>query len=277
MSLMLTLRDLFRRSVSLDHRVRALREELDALRSSLEVPAGLSDEYQAWKAANPLPAEPLVSLCIATYNRSRLLVERSLASALAQDYPRLEVVVVGDGCTDDTEAVMAGVRDPRVRFVNLPERGRYPADPRKRWMVAGTPAANHAMEISRGDLLTHLDDDDEHPPHRVSALVRLVRETGCDFVWHPFHYQTPRYRWTLNPALHFGFEQVSTSSILYRAWFRRIPWSMDAWRTGEPGDWHRLRRIRYLGIDARRHPEPLLRHYRERSQRPEPPAAAPRT
>ena len=48
--------------------------------------------------------EPLISYCIATYNRGRLLAERSLRSILSQSYKSIEVIVVGDCCTDDTEA-----------------------------------------------------------------------------------------------------------------------------------------------------------------------------
>ena len=261
------LRDLTRRIFTLDRRVHALREELDAFRSSHEVPDKLIQEFHTWKNATPVPREPLVSICIATYNRAKLLAERSVASALAQDYPRVEVIVVGDGCTDETEWLMRSISDPRLTFVNLPERGRYPSDPLKRWMVAGTPPLNHAMSLARGDFITHLDDDDEHPSERTTKLVGFALEHGCDFIWHPFYYQRPNGRWALSPATEFAFEYVSTSSIFYRSWFKTVEWNIDAWRTQEPGDWNRLRRIKYIGPDSRRYPEPLLRHYRERSQR----------
>src|ERR1700682_5918611 len=83
--------------------------------------------------------EPLVSVRIGTYNRSHLLFERSLPSVFNQTYTNFEIVVVGDGSTDDTAERFAKLDDTRVRFVNLPHQGVYPEDPTFRWMVAGTP------------------------------------------------------------------------------------------------------------------------------------------
>src|SRR5688500_7116824 len=93
-----------------------------------------SPEYQA---AFDQP-EPLVSICIGTYNRARLLRDRALRSSLAQTWSNIEIIVVGDCCTDETAELMAQVDDPRVRFVNLAKRGDYPEEPYLRWMVAGT-------------------------------------------------------------------------------------------------------------------------------------------
>lgn len=73
------------------------------------------------------PGDPLVSVIIPTFNKAELLVERSIPSVLAQTYKRIEVVVVGDHCEDDTAERVAALNDDRVTFVNLPERGRYPA------------------------------------------------------------------------------------------------------------------------------------------------------
>src|SRR5262249_3071656 len=134
------------------------RSEFDLLKSSLEVPKAMVEEFQEWKARNPIPERPLVSVCIPTYNRPRLLTERSITSVLAQTYTNLELIVVGDGCTDETEEAIAGIEDSRLRFVNLPTRGVYPSDPVRRWMVAGTPAINRALALAQGDYITHLDD-----------------------------------------------------------------------------------------------------------------------
>lgn len=68
------------------------------------------------------------------------------------------------------------------------------------------------------------------------------------------------------PAAEFRYAQVTTGSTLALSWFNRVRWDPLAYRLNEPGDWHRYRRLRYLGARLARHPEPLLRHYRERSQ-----------
>jgi cellulose synthase/poly-beta-1,6-N-acetylglucosamine synthase-like glycosyltransferase len=73
--------------------------------------------------------EPLVSVLIPTYNRRKLLTERSLPSVLKQTYQNLEIIIIGDHCTDDTWEKMEEFNDKRIKFYNLPERREYPDDP----------------------------------------------------------------------------------------------------------------------------------------------------
>ncbi len=246
--------------------IAELREEISILKSSLEVPAEWIEEFQSWKVNTPIPAEPMISVCIGTYNRARLLTERAIPSILTQTYPRFELIVVGDGCTDDTEERVRKIGDPRVRFVNLPERGLYPEEPNRRWMVAGTATVNHALRLASGDFITHLDDDDEHLPGRLEALTGFAHEHGADFLWHPFWVENQDGPWQLNEAQDFVYAQVTTSSVFYRSWLKRIEWNVNAHLLMEPGDWNRFRRIKYLTPIAVRYPEPLLKHYRERAQ-----------
>jgi glycosyltransferase involved in cell wall biosynthesis len=219
----------------------------------------------AYKAAF-LKSEPLVSVCIGTYNRAQLLLERAVPSILNQTYEHLEVIVVGDACTDDTRERLAALRDPRLKFANLPRRGDYPTNPSQSWMVAGTASMNHALSLAGGDFITHLDDDDEHALDRVEKLIGLIRETEADIVFHPFQFEGPDAKWKLNEAREFRGGAVTTSSVLYHNWFRQLDWDPFAYRFNEPGDWSRFRRMNYLGVRAFRFPEPLLRHYRERNQ-----------
>ena len=65
--------------------------------------------------------DPLVSILIATYNRAALLRDRSLRSCLNQTYQNIEIIVVGDACTDDEDpprpALRHSVHLPRARWV----------------------------------------------------------------------------------------------------------------------------------------------------------------
>ena len=257
----------------LQRRVRVLElkrvyfeEQVDLLKSSLEVPRDLVEDFFEWKAHTPIPSKPLVTVAVATYNRARLLAERCIPSVLGQTYDNLELIVVGDGCTDETEELMAGIRDPRLTFINLPERGSYPADPLRRWMVGGTQALNKAMSMARGDFVTHLDDDDEYVPDRLEKLVEFAVENSCDFVWHPCWSEDDEGRWKLIEAPHFAYTHVTTSSVFYRSWFTKIEWNIDAHLLKEPGDWNRFRRIKYIDPVIMRYPEPLLNHYRQMTQ-----------
>jgi len=246
--------------------LKILGGDLDALKSSLEVPQEMVDDFFTWKSRNPIPAHPLVSVVVLTYNRSRLLIERCIPSILGQTYDNFELIIVGDGCTDDTEELVSQIKDPRLRFYNLSERGRYPSDPFRRWMVAGMPAANRAFSLAQGDFITHLDDDDEYELDRLEKLVKFAIDNQCDFVWHPFWWEQSDGNWIINQALEIAHGEITNGAVFYRGWFKNVPGKMDAYRLMEPGDWNRYRRIKYIGPVAMRYPEPLLRHYRERNQ-----------
>ena len=249
-----------------ERQLEYVADRFDILSSSLEVPREFVEEFSEWKKRNPVPERPLITVAVATYNRARLLAERCIPSILGQTYDNLELIVVGDNCTDETEELLGRIKDPRLKFVNLSTRGSYPEDPVRRWMVAGTPAMNRALEMSRGHFITHLDDDDEYVPDRLEKLVAFASENGYDFVWHPYWWENTKGEWRLNEAPDFAYSRVTTSSIFYASWFKKIHWDIDAHRLQEPGDWNRLRKFKYVGPVTGRYPEPLLNHYRQRQR-----------
>lgn len=247
------------------------REQIDILRSRMDVGDELFDKFQEDRISDAYKSAyrkefPLVSVCVGTYNRGQLLVNRCLKSILSQDYENIEVIVVGDCCTDNTEQLVGEIKDKRLHFVNLPERGKYPENPRFRWMVAGTTTFNYALNLAKGDFITHLDDDDEYMTDRIKRLIEFIKQTQSDIVWHPFCCENDRGKWKVNKTMEFKAGQITTSSVLYHNWFKQIPWDMNAYRYLEPGDWNRFRKIKFLGASALRCDEPLLKHYREMQQ-----------
>ena len=261
----LQLERLRHRAATLRKRTEHHMELMDALKSSLEVPPELVEEFHEWKEHNPIPERPLVSVIVATYNRARPLIERCVPSVLGQTYDNLELIVVGDCCTDETEELLAAIDDPRLIFINLPQRSTYPEDPERRWMVAGTPPRNRGLAAARGEFITYLDDDDEYALDRLEKLVKFASEEGCDLVWHPFWLETPTGEWIVVEAEKFAYPQISTASVFYRSWFKKIPWNLEAHWLLEPDDWNLLRRIKYVNPASRRYPEPLFNHYQEAS------------
>jgi glycosyltransferase involved in cell wall biosynthesis len=111
---------------------------------------------------------PLVTVIIAAYNRSEVL-RFALASALAQTYRRLEVLVVGDACTDESEQVVADAADPRVRWMNLERNTGSQSGPN-----------NAGLEAARGDLIAYLGQDDLWRPDHVALLVADLERSGAD-------------------------------------------------------------------------------------------------
>ena len=263
----------------IDKRTRPLRDELvllteevDHLRSRLDLGDAAFARFQAERRSPEYLSvfeskAPLVSALIATYNRADLLCARALRSLIEQDYENLEIIVVGDACRDHTEEAVAKLGDPRIQFINRPVRGDYPENPHLRWMVAGTDPVNQALELAKGDFITHLDDDDEHDVRRISQLLAFAQENRADLVWHPFDFEDGRGKWTRNEAAGFKRGQVTTSSVFYHRWFKQIPWDPHAYLNLEPGDWNRFRKFKFLGAELKRFPQALLRHYRERTNR----------
>jgi glycosyltransferase involved in cell wall biosynthesis len=247
----------------LRHVTEVLRYEMEALKSSLGIAPELLEEFERWKAATPIPVKPLVSVCVATYNRPHLLVTRCLQSIRTQTYENLEILVIGDGSSIETQRAVEMIHDPRIKFYNLPERGRYPTNANRRWMVAGSAPLNEGLRRATGDYITHLDDDDEYLPDRIERLVKFAAETKADFIWHPFWYEAEG-GWSVLACGELRMGSVTTSSVFYRSWFKKIEWDVNAHLLLEPGDWNRFRRFKYFQPAMHRYPEPLLRHYRER-------------
>ena len=63
---------------------------------------------------------PTVSVIIPTYNRAHL-VGRAIRSVLNQTFQDFEIIVVDDGSTDNTEEVVKGFNDPRIRYIRHEE------------------------------------------------------------------------------------------------------------------------------------------------------------
>ncbi len=107
-------------------------------------------------------AAPRVTVIIPTYNWSSVL-SYSIGSVQRQSFRDWELLVVGDGCTDDSERVVTSVGDPRIRFNNLPENTGHQSGPN-----------NEGARQARGELIAYLGHDDLWLPHHLSLLVAAI-------------------------------------------------------------------------------------------------------
>jgi len=115
---------------------------------------------------------PLVSVIIPTFNRGHVLGE-ALASVLDQDHTDLDVIVIDDGSSDDTRAVVATIADadPRVHYHYQQNAG-------------AAPARNAGIDLATGDSIAFLDSDDSWERwHLRLQLAALARNPEAGLTW----------------------------------------------------------------------------------------------
>jgi glycosyltransferase involved in cell wall biosynthesis len=106
--------------------------------------------------------KPLVSILIPAFNMERTIAE-TLASAVAQTWPRKEIIVVNDGSTDRTAEVAREFESREVRIVSTENRGL-------------SAAVNQAYRLCQGDYIQELDADDLLSPDKIERQLLALRE-----------------------------------------------------------------------------------------------------
>lgn len=226
------------------------------LRAKFRHERGLLQQARALHEKKPSSnAPPLVSITIATYNRADILVERTLPTVFAQTHQNFEVIIVGDHCTDNTAERIAALNDNRVRFINLVERGNYPTNPKHRWMVAGTPPINRALQEAKGEWIAHLDDDDSFEPMHLEEMLAFAQHNHFEMVYSKMNKQIGPDEWVvLGAPLPFARRHqqgtVPHSAAFFRGYLKLFEFDIDAWRYNFPGDKQMWLRMEYAGVRA---------------------------
>ncbi len=107
---------------------------------------------------------PLVSVVIPTHDRAALVV-RALRSVAAQTYGNLEILIVDDGSTDDTEASVHATGIP-VRYLPQPHAGV-------------SAARNRGVAAARGEWIAFLDSDDVWLPEKLARQMSFIHGKGA--------------------------------------------------------------------------------------------------
>jgi glycosyltransferase involved in cell wall biosynthesis len=203
--------------------------------------------------------DPLVTIAIPTRDRPRLLAERALASALAQTHERIEVLVVGDAAGPETEAAVAAVGDPRVRFVDLTQR--FERGDGSHWLTAATLTRNLAYRMASGRWLLDLDDDDALRPEAVERLLAHAREHRVEVAYGALESHLPDGSTMLVggfPPEHTRFGWQGGIAHAGLRFFAREHVAADL---GLPGDWFRMYRMLRAGVRIAHLPEVTCDYY----------------
>jgi cellulose synthase/poly-beta-1,6-N-acetylglucosamine synthase-like glycosyltransferase len=205
--------------------------------------------------------QPLISVIIPTYLQTELLVSRAIPSILAQTYPNIEVVIVGDGAPPETARAIERLDDPRIRYSNLTVRAPYPEDPSEFWMVAGTPPWNAAWQSARGRWIAPLNDDDAFRPTHIELLLDAARAQRCEVAYGAIKQHQPDgttqtlHSWP--PESHrFGWQ-----AAIVHAGLRFMPMQLGSGALGVPGDWSLCRRMLRAGVSFAKVEEIVIDYY----------------
>lgn len=123
-------------------------------------------------------SSPNVSVIISTHNRCKLL-PRAIESVLGQNYQDFELLIVSDGSSDDTEAIVNLYNDKRLRFF------QHEAS------KGASAARNTGLQASTGEYIAFLDDDDEWLPTKLQKQVQLLlsvsENVGLVYCWMDYY------------------------------------------------------------------------------------------
>jgi glycosyltransferase involved in cell wall biosynthesis len=130
------------------------------LEDDTRVSLGVLSLRRRWRESSQPALRGIVSVVIPCFNQAHFLPE-AIESVLGQTYADVEIVVVDDGSTDNTAAVVA--RYPTVRYVRQENAG-------------AAAARNTGLRLTNGDLLTFLDADDFLSRDALAVGVRALED-----------------------------------------------------------------------------------------------------
>lgn len=143
----------------------------------------------------------LVSIITPTYNSAKFIAV-TVQSVQNQTYQNWEMIIIDDGSSDDTVAVVSELsrKEPRIKF--------FPLDTN----VGPAKARNKGIENAQGTYMTFLDADDVWYPDFIEHSINAIQKTGIHFVFSSYRRS--------NEALEFVYsdfivpEKVSYTDIL---------------------------------------------------------------
>ncbi len=111
--------------------------------------------------------DPLVSVIIPTYNRAELICE-TIENIFQQTYPNIELIIVDDGSTDNTQSVLRSYGN-KIRSVFQENRGP-------------SAARNRGIAVAMGEIIAFQDSDDVWHPTKIERQVSLLQRGGDSVV-----------------------------------------------------------------------------------------------
>lgn len=145
--------------------------------------------------------EPLLSVIIPTYNRGRLILN-SVTSVLNQTYKNIELIVVDDCSTDNTEEILKSINDSRIKYVKLEKNS------------GACIARNKGIELSTGKFIAFNDSDDLWLPEKINSQLDFLYENNAEISFCKMECRTPENNFIHNfPNIEFD-RKISYKDLL---------------------------------------------------------------
>lgn len=121
-------------------------------------------------------SSPLISIVITNYNYGEYIAQ-AIESALAQTYENIEIIILNDGSTDNSEEVIAKYYkvNPKIRYYHQDNRG-----------IVYT--RNKGLKLAKGEFVCFLDADDFFNRNYIEKVYQMAEKFDADVVYPNWHF-----------------------------------------------------------------------------------------
>lgn len=121
---------------------------------------------------------PLISVIITNYNYGQYIT-KAIHSILSQTYKNIELIIINDGSTDDSDEIIKSVieknPDRNIRYISRGNRGVV-------------YSRNEGMELAKGEYISYLDADDYFNRSYISKSYKVAEQYNVDVVYPDWHF-----------------------------------------------------------------------------------------
>lgn len=210
---------------------------------------------------------PRVTVLMPVYNAGRLVAD-AVNSILRGHFRDLELLAINDGSTDESDAILRSIDDPRLRIVNNPEN------------LGVVATLNRGLEMAEGALIARMDADDISLPDRLDRQVAFMdanTDVGICGMWamafgagtqerkvrapssaSEIHVQLFGYNALCHPTVMFRQEALVRHSLRFSSEARHAE-DLDLWMRA--AEHFPLANIPRVGLRYRVHADQVTRRY----------------
>jgi len=151
------------------------------------------DQAKLHKPVNEVNLMPILSIVIPAYNAERTILE-TIASVQKQTFSDFELIVIDDGSSDQTLALLHSVADERLRIFSYKNGGV-------------SVARNRGMSHASGEFIAFIDADDLWTPDKLELQLAALQqhpEAGVAYSWTSYMEEQGKYFHTDEPITFEG-------------------------------------------------------------------------